>query len=127
MQNRRLHNDDWRGVGEDLNETNKEQVGIQVNTRYFLQLFNYSNTESLQRKIQLAVDEPVMFFVTAGKGELGARCPAPEVTVPDFDGDLKVHLLPLDRMKMLVRLENMSDLFDGTPSEMPMFDLKQYV
>jgi len=36
MQNRRLKNDDWRGVGEPLNETNSSNEGIQVNTRYFL-------------------------------------------------------------------------------------------
>lgn len=28
---------------------------------------------------------------------------------------------------MLVRIENMADLFDGKPAETPMFDLKQYV
>ena len=47
--------------------------------------------------------------------------------MPDFDGDLKIHLIPVDRMKMLVRLENLADLFDGAPSQTPMFDLKQYV
>ena len=30
-------------------------------------------------------------------------------------------------MKMLVRIENMADLFDATPAQTPMFDLKQYV
>lgn len=51
MQNRRLHHDDGRGVGEALNEENRYLEGIEVNTRYFLQLFNYSTSESLQRKI----------------------------------------------------------------------------
>jgi len=40
MQNRRLMYDDWRGVGEALDEKNDDFVGIEVNTRYFLQLFD---------------------------------------------------------------------------------------
>ena len=47
MQNRRLHHDDLRGVGEALNERNEHGVGIQVNTRYFLQYFNYKTDESI--------------------------------------------------------------------------------
>jgi len=27
---------------------------------------------------------------------------------------------------MLIRLENLADLFDGTPGDTPMFNLKQY-
>ena len=27
---------------------------------------------------------------------------------------------------MLIRIENLADLFDGAPAETPMFDLKQY-
>ena len=46
MQNRRLLHDDGRGVGEALDETNGESVGIQVNTRYFLQLFDYTKQKS---------------------------------------------------------------------------------
>jgi hypothetical protein len=44
MQNRRLLHDDSRGVGEGLNETNDSGYGIQVNTRYFLQMFDTSTT-----------------------------------------------------------------------------------
>lgn len=40
MQNRRLMYDDWRGVGEALDEKNDDFVGIEVNTRYFMQLFD---------------------------------------------------------------------------------------
>jgi len=29
-------------------------------------------------------------------------------------------------MRMLIRVENLADLFDGTPAETPMFDLKTY-
>ena len=46
MQNRRLLHDDGRGVGEPLDETNTLGWGIQVNTRYFVQLFDYTKTAS---------------------------------------------------------------------------------
>ena len=46
--------------------------------------------------------------------------------MPDFDGDLKIHLLPLDRLSVLVRIENLADLFDGTPEQVPMFNIEQY-
>ena len=36
MQNRRLLYDDGRGVGEALNETDKEGRGIEVNAKYFV-------------------------------------------------------------------------------------------
>lgn len=49
MQNRRLLYDDWRGVGEALNETNSDNWGIQVNTRYYVQFFDYTQQDSMQR------------------------------------------------------------------------------
>lgn len=42
LQNRRLLNDDGRGVDDKLNETNWSGEGIQVNARYFLQFFNFA-------------------------------------------------------------------------------------
>jgi hypothetical protein len=52
MQNRRLLYDDWRGVGEALNETNKEGVGIEVDATYYLTIADLSVGEvSNQRRI----------------------------------------------------------------------------
>lgn len=51
MQNRRLNRDDWRGMGEALNETTSTGQGITVNARYYVQLFDVSTTSSLQRTI----------------------------------------------------------------------------
>lgn len=51
MQNRRLNRDDWRGMGEALNETTSTGQGITVNARYYVQLFDMSTTSSLQRTI----------------------------------------------------------------------------
>lgn len=44
----------------------------------------------------------------------------------NFDGDLKIHLFPESKSRVLVRLENIADPFDGTPSQVPYFNLKQY-
>jgi hypothetical protein len=41
----------------------------------------------------------------------------------DFNGDLKIVLFPEDQNKVIVRVENIADLFDGTPEENPQFDL----
>ncbi len=129
MQNRRLAHDDWRGVGEALDETNSDGVGIEVNTRYFLQLFDYTNEASLQRKVQLVVDEPINYFVAEASSNAAMASPltrSQRQALPEFDGDLKVHLMPDGHNRILIRLENMSDLFDGTPAETPMFNLKSY-
>lgn len=95
MQNRRLLHDDGRGVGEALNETNESGWGIQVNTRYFVQLFDYTQTASKQREMQLKIDEPIAFFVAkADSDALSAPTSVGEARVADFDGDLKIHLFP---------------------------------
>ena len=50
MHQRRLFFDDWRGVGEPLNETDEAGNGIQVTTTYFFQIFNSSQENSMQRQ-----------------------------------------------------------------------------
>ena len=40
--------------------------------------------------------------------------------------NLKVHLFPEARNQILVRLENMSDLFDGAPEATQYFSMEQY-
>ncbi len=62
MHNRRLFFDDWRGVGEALNETDEYGNGMQVTTTYFLQIFNSSSEPSAQRQWQLHVDEPIQYY-----------------------------------------------------------------
>ena len=39
---------------------------------------------------------------------------------------MKVHLLPEARNQILIRLENMSDLFDATPEQTQYFQLEAY-
>ena len=52
MQNRRLNVDDWRGMGDPLNEVDSNGNGISVPATYYVQLFNQASRPSLQRVIQ---------------------------------------------------------------------------
>ena len=47
MQSRRTTDDDGKGVLEALNETDKNEFGIQVNARYFVQIFDFKRAQSL--------------------------------------------------------------------------------
>lgn len=98
-----------------------------MNTRYFLQVFDTTKTSSVQRKVQLAVDEPINYFVaSADSDSLGSSTIQAREDLAAFDGDLKIHLLPEGRNRMILRLENLADLFDGTPASTPQFDIKSY-
>ena len=47
MQNRRLLADDLKSLGECLNETNANDTGIQVNAKYYVQIFDRKKTDSV--------------------------------------------------------------------------------
>jgi len=49
MQNRRMYYDDWKGMGEALNEFDENGNPIAVQATYYLHLFNYEQEPSLQR------------------------------------------------------------------------------
>jgi len=137
MQNRRLLFDDCRGVGEALNETDSEGRGIEVNAKYFVQIFDTTKASSLQRRTQLVVDEPIQYFFTTSFTESDAQCiscvannalhESMKTQTNGFAGDLKIHLFPEAKNQILVRLDNLADLFDGTPQETPYFNLEAYV
>jgi hypothetical protein len=57
IQNRRLSLDDARGVGEALNETDSNDLGIKVNAKYKVLITDGSST--LQRKIQAEDELPL--------------------------------------------------------------------
>jgi len=59
MQQRRATDDDGKGVLEALNETDKNEFGVQVSARYFVQIFDFKRAKSLQRSQQILVDQPL--------------------------------------------------------------------
>lgn len=57
MQHRRTTDDDAKGVLEALNETeSNSEFGVQVNARYYVQIFDYKRSPSLQRSQQILID-----------------------------------------------------------------------
>ena len=59
MQNRRILTDDNKGVTEPLMETGKDGFGLKVNAKYWLDVFDFKEGTSSQRKNQLKVDQPL--------------------------------------------------------------------
>jgi len=65
MQHRRLLADDDKGLpGSDtLNETTTgDDIGIRVNAKYFMQIFDTTKSPSLQRSQQINVQQPLQYF-----------------------------------------------------------------
>lgn len=80
------------------------------------------------------IDEPLQYFFatsfTQAKPLSSSVSAVGEVQsfLDAFVGDLKVHMFPsAAKNTILVRLENIADLFDGAPSTTPMFDLQGYL
>ena len=59
VQNRRLIQDDIRGVEEPLNEVDKDNNGLKVNARYYMHIFDRTKAQSRQREAEINVNQPV--------------------------------------------------------------------
>ncbi len=113
MINRRLLFADSGAQDEPLNEVDENGFPVQVNTRFHMQYFETIARKSLQRKVQRMIDEPLQLFVASGSDALHAASPSPAWSVPGFDGELKLHLMPEGKNAILIRAENLYDLFDN--------------
>ena len=127
MQNRRIPADDGRGMGENVDETdiNKNNSGIAVSASYFVQIFNRSVRKSQQRAIQHRTDDPAQYFFSFNASATGsgkASSLSEELVQYGIKGSVKLVSMPLAKNKILVRLENMADLFD-LEAEMALVDL----
>ena len=58
-QQRRLIQDDNKGVQEILNETDSQGIGIKVNAKYYMQIFDLNQGVSKQRQQQMSIDQPI--------------------------------------------------------------------
>ena len=70
MQNRRTTDDDAKGVIEAMNETDADGFGVRVNARYFVQIFDFKRSQSLQRSQQILIDQPMQLFYVFDKVDL---------------------------------------------------------
>lgn len=134
MQNRRQNVDDWRGVNEVLNE--KEQftngtkildkeghdIGMSVPATYYLQVFNRQFREPLQRQVQQIVDAPNQQFYAINNEEpligsnLGGAIDAGFAELlhqTGFTDQSKLELFTMGRDSLLMRIENIMDIFDN--------------
>jgi hypothetical protein len=62
MQHRRITEDDNKGVMEVLNEVDRQDVGIKVTAKYWMQIFDYTKDHSLQREEQILIDQPLEYL-----------------------------------------------------------------
>ena len=63
MQQRRGLEDDGKGLGEPLNETDSyDDLGIQVNANYYMQIFDRVKGKSEQRSQQIKISQPLDYF-----------------------------------------------------------------
>ena len=125
--NRRTLKDDNRGVAEPLNETDSKGYGMKVNSRYWLQIFNLERDISYQRALQNDIDQPLQLIFSRldGKEVMLSKDEKPvseEPRVAHWKESIsdqhnytlygKTVLWPWGRNKIMVRLENIADMFD---------------
>ena len=129
MQNRRLYYDDYRGVGEALNERNDQGIAITVPATYQFQVFRRNSAKSIQRPVQLLTDEPIQQFYTFNyeiNSLFESKKDATKKTSFLTQGDASYYkqiLFPVADNELLIRVENIFDLFDG-PGEVLYLDLE---
>lgn len=128
IQNRRLLQDDQRGVEENLNETDADGFGMKVNAKYWLNIFDLKHSFSAQRPLQNSLDRPhSLFFAKAEKDDHPTTETIPPIeslNLIDSVSDWKMWqlfgrlvLFPLDKNMILVRVQNSADKFDNIAPE----------
>jgi len=137
MHNRRLFADDHRGVGEPLSENGTYGNGISIQATYTVHFVNKTQTYSKQRFQQLVIEDPVQlnfafnFTVTpmaadAKSENLGLPEGIVRVASNGVPPPIKVTSYPMDRNLLMVRIENVGDLFDY-PKNSTLQDTVAYV
>lgn len=149
MQNRRLIQDDNKGVMEILNETDPNGVGIKTNAKYYVQIFDYVKGVSKQRQQQMLIDSPLQYFFSfeqfnqsskptsyQSKLQFGAENAQTSkeqtqvqslVKFTDVSTESLIYrAFPLGRNKILVRFENVADRFDAKGQETKFIDVQAF-
>lgn len=149
IQHRRLLQDDNKGVQEILNETDKNGVGIKVNARYYVQVFDFNRGVSKQRQQQMLIEAPLQTFFsfesfkpTARPNKFTSRlqfgAENNQVSLVEIDSSasadvedvqtqsLVYRAFPLARNQILVRFENIADRFDPKGIETKFIDVEAF-
>lgn len=126
MQNRRTTDDDAKGVLEALNETDKNEFGIQVNAPYFVQIFDFKRAKSLQRSQQILMDQPMEVLYSLEEIDMKNLSKASNqkqhksliqlqtIKNASQKDDFTYRVHPVERNKIFVRVENLADRFDSS-------------
>lgn len=121
MQQRRLSDDDNKGVDEPLNETDKAGNGIIVTANYKMQIFNWKTHKSLQRQEQLLTTNPIQTYFAFDfkkQNKTGlAQAELEKTIAASLNQNIEktavtYRLFPLAKNKVLLRVENLADRFD---------------
>jgi hypothetical protein len=121
MHNRRLFDDDNRGVVEPLSENGTYGNGIPIQATYTMHFVNKTTTYSKQRLQQLVIDDPLQYnfafnyTIYTGVGEdlnQDILRGVVQQTNDAIPAPVKIISYPMDRNLLLVRVENIADLFD---------------
>ena len=98
-----------------------------MNARYFVQIFDFKRAQSLQRTQQILIDQPLQLFYVFDEGlSKNQSAPSPKQqhksliqlvanqnssASPNSD-ELTFRVHPIERNKVLVRIENLAGRFD---------------
>jgi len=127
LQNRRIPCDDGKGVSEFLNETDSSGHGIRVPATYYMQISNSTQRPSQQRRTQQKNSDPLQFaFTDSGLKLVEGVNPTGKTSYLNFPSalkgelskysnllDLKYVMMPMEKNKIMIRVQNMNDEFDG--------------
>lgn len=119
IHSRRMIHDDDRGVGEPLDELedlNDNSRGIIVNAVYTIDIYNITKNASKQRLVQLATDQPPQLYFAMNYTQKNITVEKRELTNLLSQENLpflKVITFPLAHNSILIRIENIYDVFDG--------------
>lgn len=111
IHNRRLLTDDGKGLEEPLDET-EQGKGLQVNSRYYMHIFDRIKTKSMQRHQQKYIDNPIMQLYAFGAKQVGRearRLPFTNKVKDWIPRSFDFQLYPLGKLKVLVRFTNLQD------------------
>lgn len=128
MQNRRLFFDDDRGVVEPLSENGTYGNGIPIQATYTMHFVNMTSSYSKQRLQQLLTDDPLQYHFAFNYTLFNNTSQASQHQQKEADVlagvvqhsqslagmpiPTKIISYPIDRNILLVRVENIADLFD---------------
>jgi hypothetical protein len=117
MQNRRIPSDDGRGMGEWVNEVDQYGNGIRVPCTYYVDIFQESSRKSAQRLVQHKQDDPAQYFFNfetlSGSGSGTPSAFSAALKQAGVVGTVTYVAQPVTRGEIMVRLENLADLYDS--------------